>query len=86
MEGRGDDREGGGACHKGRVSDFRVYVLAQLLRREFSACGWVGWLSTRWVGGEGGGLRNYEECTGLGMGWGGSCGWASAIVLWSDGG
>ena len=36
---------------------FRVVGRVHLLRRE-STRGWVGWLSTHWVGGEEGGFRN----------------------------
>ena len=41
---------------------FRVYVCVHLLRRQLSARGLVGWLSTHWVGGEGGVFKNCERC------------------------
>ena len=31
-----------------------AYVCVRLLRKESSTAGWVGWLSTQWIGGEGG--------------------------------
>ena len=39
----------------------RVYVRVHLLRRESSTRGWVGQLSTHWVGGEGDGFKKLWE-------------------------